>query len=62
MSEVEGIEEHTFNTSPSEFPLEIIDCAKKHLHVEDELFSHAEGVEVGAVADLAEHVGDARSA
>ena len=62
MNEIEGIQEHTFNTSLSEYPLEVIDCAKKHLDVEDELFGHAEGVEVGAVADLAEHVGDARSA
>jgi hypothetical protein len=53
--------EHTFDASPREYPLEIIDCAKEDLDVKDELFGHADGVEVGAVADLAEHVGDACS-
>jgi len=62
MNENEGIKEHTFMAPLSEYPLEVIDCAKKYLDVEDELFGHAEGVEVGAVADLAEHIRDARSA
>ena len=61
MNEIKGIKEHTFKASLSEYPLKVIDCPRKHLDVEDELFSHAEGVEVGAVADLAEHVRDARS-
>jgi hypothetical protein len=59
MNEIEGIKEHTFNASLSEYPLEVIDCAKEHLDVEDEPFRYAEGVEVGVVTDLAEHVGDA---
>ena len=59
---IEEITEHTFNTSLSEYPLEVIDHAKKHLDMEDELFGHAEAIEVGAVANLGEHVRDARSA
>jgi hypothetical protein len=62
MNGIEGIKGHTFNASPSEYPLKVIDCAKKDLDVEDELFGHAEGVEVGATDGLAEHVGDAHSA
>jgi hypothetical protein len=61
MNEIEGIKEHTFHASLSEYPLEVIDCAKEHLDVEDELFGHAEGVEIGAVTDFAKHVRDAPS-
>jgi len=53
--------EHTFDTSSGKYPLEIINCAKEDLDMKDELFGHADGVEVGAVADLAKHVGDACS-
>ena len=52
-----GINTPTFNSSTNEYPLEVIDCPKKHLDVEDELFGHADGVEVGAIAGLVEHVG-----
>ena len=53
-------EEHTFEFESCEVVLKIVNGRKEHLYMQDELLSHPDGLEVLPVADLAQHVGNAR--
>ena len=52
---------HTLEVKPCAIVLEIIDSAEKDLHVQNKFLRHPDGIKVLPIADLPQHIRNARS-